>query len=164
MVNTNGIIAALERKAEISTAQPERFTSLRQAAERLSLHNVDAAIVEVLNEALGRLLLLAYTTDTGGLCNVDAMTGRLLVPAPMGRNGQAKWGIRPSEANVLRQILFDWHDEERSCLFCYDRSRRAWYVDLANFPSAGLAKGWLRAHQISVGIYRAARAKVAQKR
>lgn len=160
----NRLIETLERKTEISVAQPERHTALRKAAEKLSLHNVDAAVVEVLNEALARLLLLAYTTDAGGLCNVDAVTGRLLVPAPMGRNGQAKWGIRPSEANVLRQILFDWHEEERSCLFCYDRSRRAWYVDLGDYPSAGIAKGWLRAHQISVGIYRAARAKVAQKK
>jgi hypothetical protein len=158
MAASNGILHALERKAELSTAEPARHLSLRQAADRLSLHNVDAATCEVLNEALARLIQLAYTVDTGGLCNLDSVTGRFLIPLPFGRNGAAKWGLRPQEANILRQILFDWQCEPPALLI-YDRSRRAWFINLAHFGSVGIAKAWLRGHQITVGVYRAARAK-----
>jgi hypothetical protein len=158
MANGNNILHALERKATISNAQPERYSALRQAAENLSRHNVDAATCEVLNEALARLIQLAYTVDTGGLCNVDGATGRFLIPLPFGRNGAAQWGIRPSEANILRQILFDWQTEPPALLM-YERSRRAWFVNLTEFGGVGIAKAWLRSHQISVGLYRSARAK-----
>jgi hypothetical protein len=158
MANSNGILGALERKAAISTAQPERYTALRAVAETLSKRNVDQATCEVLNEALARLVQLAYETDAGGLCNIDGVTGRFLIPLPFGRNGSAQWGIRPSEANVLRQILFDWQTEPPALLH-YERSRRAWFVNLAEFGSAGIAKAWLRAHQVTVGLYRTARAK-----
>ena len=158
MAASNGILHALERKAAISSAQPERYSALRQAADHLSRQNVDTAICEVLNEALARLVLLAYQTDAGGLCNVDGATGRFLIALPFGRNGAAQWGIRPQEANILRQILFDWQTQPPALLM-YERSRRAWFVNLTEFGSAGIAKAWLRSHQISCGLYRSARAK-----
>jgi hypothetical protein len=152
---TNGI---WERKAEISTAAPERYTALRQAAENLSRRNVDVATCEVLNEALGRLIMLLYETDAGGLANIDSLTGRVLIPMPNGKNGHAKWGLRSSEANVLRDILFAWQQEPQPLLL-YDWTRHSWFVNIAEFGSIGIAKAWLRAHQVSVGLYRSARAK-----
>jgi hypothetical protein len=154
----NGILGELGRKIAISNADPKRSTSLRAVADQLSKRNVDQATCELLNEALARLVQLAYETDAGGLCNIDGATGRFLIPLPFGRNGHAKWGLRPQEANILRQILFDWQLEPPALLF-YDRSRRAWFVDVAQFGSAGIAKSWLRSHQITVAVYRAARAK-----
>jgi hypothetical protein len=158
MAASNGVLHQLDRKIAISNADPERHTTLRQAADHLSRQNVDTATCEVLNEALSRLVLLAYQTDAGGLCNIDGATGRFLIPLPFGRNGAAQWGIRPSEANILRQILFDWQTEPPALLF-YERSRRAWFVDLSAFGSIGIAKAWIRSHQITVGLYRSARAK-----
>ena len=158
MANSNGVLHQLDRKAAISQAQPERYTAIRKAADALSRHNVDAATCEVLNESLSRLVLLAYEQDAGGLCNIDSATGRFLIPLPWGRNGHAKWGLRSQEANILRQILFDWQLTPPALLF-YDRSRRAWFVNLAHFGSPGIAKAWLRAHPITVGVYRATRAK-----
>jgi hypothetical protein len=154
----NGILGELGRKIAISNADPKRSTSLRAVADQLSKRNVDQATCELLNEALARLVQLAYETDAGGLCNIDGATGRFLIPLPFGRNGHAKWGLRPQEANILRQILFDWQLEPPTLLF-YDRSRRAWFVDVAQFGSVGIAKAWLRSHQITVAVYRAARAK-----
>jgi hypothetical protein len=158
MANSNGILATLERKAAISTAQPERYTALRTLADNISRKNIDMALCEYFNEVLSRLVLLAYEQDAGGFANIDSVTGKFLVPMPMGRNGHARWGLKPSEANVLRQILFDWMLETPS-LIHYDKSRRSWFVCLSAFPTIHVARAWLRAHQITVTVYRSARAK-----
>lgn len=154
----NGVTVTMERKAELSKATPQRHTTLRAAAQTLSLRNVDGAACELMNEALARLVLLAYEVDAGGFCNIDAATGKLLIPLPFGRNGYARWGLRPQEANILRQVLFDWQLEPMP-LFEYDRMRRAWFVNLRDFANVHMAKGWLKKRQVTIAVYRAARAK-----
>jgi hypothetical protein len=154
----NGLTDTIERKVGLSHATPQRHTTLRAAAQSLSLRNVDGAICELMNEALARLVLLLFETDAGGYCNMDGVTGRILVPVPFGRNGYARWGLRPQEANILRQILFNW-EKDLPSLLRYDKSRRAWFVCLGDFDNVGDAKGWLRQHQVTIGVYRAARAK-----
>lgn len=151
-------LVTLERKAALSQATPQRRKTLRAAAEAISLANVDAATCELLSEALARLVVIAYQEDAGGMCNVDVITGRLLIPLPWGRNGYAKWGLRPQEANILRQVLFDWQ-EDAPALLRYDRMRRSWFVDLYYYGDLSLAKRWLAKHQIDVRTYRSARAK-----
>jgi len=158
----NGILHQLERKAAIASVTPERHTALRKAAEMLNRSNMDAAVVEVLNEALSRLVLLCYVTDAGGWANIDR-TGRILIPTPMGRNGQKHWGLRPSEANVLRAILFTWQETGIS-LLRYDRSRRAWFVETGTYGASGIAKAWLRANPITIATYRITCDKLAQRR
>jgi hypothetical protein len=86
-------------------------------------------------------------------------TGKLLIPLPWGSNGGQRWGLRPSEANVLRHILFDWQCEAHP-LFEYDRLRRAWFVHLAAYANYHLAKGWLKRHQVTIAVLRATRAKL----
>lgn len=148
----------MARKEHIAGAEPRRHTRLRAAAETLSLANVDGAVCELMNEALTRLTMLAFEQDAGGLCNVDEATGRLLLPLPWGRNGAARWGLRPSEANILREILFTWQ-QDAPALLHYDKLRRSWFVNLFDFGNVHLAKRWLTKHQVSIPIYRAARAK-----
>ncbi len=155
----NGLSVTMERKQALSVAAPERYRGLRAAADNLSLRNVDQAICELLNESLARLVQLAYETDSGGHCNIDGATGRILIPLPWGRNGQAKWGLRPQEANILRQVLFDW-EQCSSTLLRYDRTRKSWFVNQFDFGNYHLAKRWLTQHQITVGVYRDARAKL----
>lgn len=148
----------MERKAQLSKATPTRHATLRAVAETISLKNVDQSICELFNEALARLVLLVYETDAGGLCNIDVTTGRILIPLPFGRLGHAKWGLRPSEANILRQVLFDWQ-YPGPALFLYDKTRRAWFVNLYDYGDVDAAKVWLGKHQVSIAVYRSARAK-----
>jgi hypothetical protein len=152
------IIKTIARKGDIARSSPERHTTLRQAAETLSLRNVDQSVCELMNEALARLVVLAYEQDSGGFCNIDRATGKLLIPLPFGRLGHARWGVRPIEAVILRQILFDWQ-RAGSSLFLYDKSRRAWFVNIRTFTDALAANRWLTQHQIDVATYRAARVK-----
>jgi len=162
MVSDDKVHAALQRKLDVSRSAPERHTNLRAIAEELSLRNVDAATCELLNEALARLVHLAYEVDAGGLCNVDAATGRFLIPLPWGRNGAAQWRLRRQESNILREILFAWQ-KEQPALLLYDRSRRAWFVNLLAFGSIGIAKAWLRAHPVTIPLYRAGRTQAVAK-
>jgi hypothetical protein len=168
----NGLTVTMERKQALSVAAPERYRGLRAAAEHLSLANVDQATCELMNESLARLVQLAYETDAGGFCNIDGATGRILIPLPWGRNGQGKWGLRPQEANILRQVLFDWEqltggggghpacENSPPSLLRYDRTRKSWFVNLFDFGNYHLAKRWLTQRQVTVGLYRAVRAKL----
>ncbi len=155
----SGLTSTMERKQALSVAQPERYRGLRAAADNLSLRNVDQATCELMNEALARLVQLCYEQDAGGYCNIDGATGRILIPLPNGRNGRAKWGLRPQEANILRQVLFDWEQCAPS-LLRYDRTRKSWFVNLHDFANYHLAKRWLAVHQITIGVYRDAREKL----
>jgi hypothetical protein len=158
MMGINGIAGTLERKAAITQAKPNRHTTLRKAAETLSLRNADAAIIELFNEAIARMVDLAFEEDAGGLCNLDSATGRVLIPLPWGRNGCGRWGLRPQEANILREILFSWQHDPRP-LFQYDKLRRSWFVNLAAYTSQDDAGVWLARHQVGIAVYRTAYAK-----
>lgn len=158
----NQITTTLERKVELSQVAPQRAVSLRAAAQAISLHNIDMAACELLNEALARLVELCYQQDAGGYCNVDNATGRILIPLPHGRAGHAKWGLRPQEANVMREVLFAW-EQDAPPLLTYDRLRRSWYVMLRDYGNMHLAKRWLTKHQIGIGEYRAARSRCVDK-
>jgi len=154
---TNSIVRMVERKGSIATAQPDRHTTIQRAAEALSLRVVDAAIVEVLNEALARLTVLCYERDDNGvLVNVDAPTGRICVPLPWGRAGYAKWGLTFSEGEVMRRIMFT-RQAQGLPLFFFERSRRAWYLNLKEYPSGKRVLAQWVEWQITVGEYRKAR-------
>ncbi len=155
----SGLTSTMERKAQLSVAQPERYRGLRGAADNLSLRNVDQATCELMNEALARLVALCYEQDAGGYCNIDEATGRILIPLPNGRNGRMRWGLKPQEANILRQVLFDWEHDAPS-LLRYDRTRKSWFINLFDFGNYHLAKRWLTQRQITIGVYRNARAKL----
>lgn len=160
----NGLHLTMERKPGVAATRPDlhtqpRTSKLAAAALTLSRRNADAATCELLNEALCRLVDLAFEEDAGGLCNADFATGRLLIPLPWGRNGHVQWGLRPQEANILRQVLFAWR-KDGTPLLIYDRGRRAWLVNLHDYADRDAAGRWLAAHQVSIADYRAARDKV----
>ena len=156
--NNNGIVVTVARKGEIAQAAPARHTTLRKAAESLSLRNIDQAVIELFMEALSRLVDLCFEEDSGGFCNIDSVTNRILIPLPWGRNGHSAWGIRPQEANILRKILV-----ARQCqpgLFLYDTSRRCWTINLYDYSSREVAMRYLTRYPVGIGEYRAARLKV----
>lgn len=153
------ILRTVTRKQGIAQASPERHTALRRASEELSRRNVDAAIVELLNEALARLTVLCYERDEeGALCNVDPATGRVLIPLPWGRAGFAKWGLTVSEAGTLRGIMFI-RQRRGLPLFFYERNRRAWYLNIVEYRSGSLVLAQLKEWEISIAEYREARVK-----
>ena len=156
---TNNIVWMVERKGSISQTSPQRHTAIQRAAEALSRKVVDAATVEVLNEALARLTLLVYEHgDDGQLVNVDSATGKLLIPLPWGKKGYTKWGLSDSEADAMRLIMLT-RMRVGLPLFHFDRSRRAWFLNLAEYPDGGPVLAQLKEWEISGAEYRQARAK-----
>jgi hypothetical protein len=115
------------------------------------------AVCELLNEALLRLVQLAYEQDAGVWHNLDPVTWRIEIPLPFGRNGHRQWGLRPSEATALRRILFD--RQYQPGLFLYDKARRCWRVNLHDYSSREVAVIYLNRYPVTVGEYRAACAK-----
>lgn len=152
----------LARKADISNAAPGRFVGMRAAADALSLRNVDQSICELLNEALARLVELLYEEADGAPVNVDAATGRVLIPVPWGRNGAPRWGLRVSEADSLRWLMLSWTRAETGSgvapLLVYDRSRKCWYLSRRFYPTLADARRWLARHQVTVAVLRQVRA------
>lgn len=152
----------MNRKAEISNAAPGRFAGLRAAADALSLRNVDQAICELMNEAFAKLVDLVYEEVDGAPVNVDAATGRVLIPVPWGRNGAPRWGVRVSEADAMRRLMLSWTRAESGSgvapLFAYDRSRRCWFLSRRFYPTLADARRWLARHQVTVAILRQVRA------
>lgn len=160
MANSNGIFRALDRKADISRAQPERYTTLRQAAESLSRRNADTATVELFMEACQRLTLLAYEQDdAGGYCNIDSVTWRLLIPAPWGRNGHVKWGLRRSESVILREMIQQRQqatDNRPPGLWLYDRARKSWRLNLFDFDTLADGQRYFTRWPLTVADFRQA--------
>lgn len=149
----NRIIRMVDRKGDIAQASPQRHTTIQRAAESLSRRVVDSATVEVLNEALARLTVLCYERDDDGqLCNVDGATGRVLIPLPWGRGGYSKWGLTSTEATILRRIMFT-RQRNGLPLFFYERSRRAWFLNLGEYGAIPVLKEW----ELSIAEYRKAR-------
>jgi hypothetical protein len=152
---SNGFFHTLARKESVGSVQPVRYTTIQRAAASLSRLNVDQATTELINEAHSRLITLCYQRDdTGHLVNVDAATGKILIPLPWGKAGHAKWGLTPSEGDAFRRIIFN-RQRHGVPLFFFDRSRRAWYIDLVDHPVLPVVGEW----DIAVNEYREARAE-----
>jgi hypothetical protein len=158
----NGLTTTMERKTALSTTEPQRHTTLRAAADSLSLRNADAAIVELYMEAMQRLTLLAYETDAHGYCNIDPATSKLLIPAPWGRAGHLRWGITPSESVVLREMVQRrqiGRDGRPPGLWLYDSTRRCWRLNLYDFDTLADAQRYWKKFALTVAEYRQARSK-----
>lgn len=160
MNNHNGIVTTVARKESVAQVAPHRHTTLRKAAESLSRRNVDSATVELFMEAMQRLSWLAYERDADGYCNVDGVTGRLLIPAPWGRAGYARWALRPTEAIVLREMMQQRQLGQKGRapgLWVYDRTQRTWRLNLYDFDTLADGQGYWQRWPLTVGEYRLAR-------
>ena len=152
---------ALQRSHTALDAQPGRHTAQRFAdvAQALSRAGVAAAHAEVLNAALQRCVELCYQTDTDGRrCNID-IDGRLERPAPWGKAGYKKWGLRRREADILRAILMARQTPQQGRpvpLFVYDSASRAWYVNLEDYRSHAEAMGYVLHYGVTSREYKQA--------
>ena len=162
---TNGAIKAVttvQRKAEVRAADPAQHTTRRsgaiaEAAAGLSRRNVATARTELANEALRKLIELCYEEIEGELVNVDAHTQRILVPMPWGRLGSRSWGLRNSEAVILRSIMLARLASERNLpeLWQYDPIARSWLCDIRSYGSIQSALRWFKNHgEVSLSEWR----------
>jgi hypothetical protein len=157
---SNGIVRTVARKGDIAQATPQRYTALRHAAEALSRKNVDAALVELFGEAMQRLTLLAYEVDQDGYCNIDGITGRLLLPAPFGRLGHKRWGLSRVESTLLREMIQQrqiGRNGRAPGLWIYDHSQRTWRVNLYDFDTVADGQRYWQRWPLTVAEYRQAR-------
>jgi hypothetical protein len=148
------VVEKLEQLPEVRQGKAAAFVRQRMgdAASLLSRRGYIAAQVLRCNEALQRLIALCYEVEHNRLINVDSVTGRLRIGAPMGDDGWRHYGLRRSEARIMRHILFDrqaqWQPSQRPPLFMYERFR--WYINLFDYGSIEHAQWWLQHSQITV--------------
>ena len=151
----------LARVSEIRNAEtPGTYIKQRIAenAHTLSRAGEMAARVEAINEALTAFAALLYQADTdGSFANVDAITYRILVPAPFGSSGWRKWNLRAWEAGELRQFLAKrcQMKDKRPALFDYNSESRTWHLNATDYPSFEAASHYLQREPMTVKALRA---------
>ena len=149
----------LQRSHAATEARPQAYTPRRlpDVSAALSRAGLAAASAELLNGALQALVQLAYQVDTDGRrANVD-VDGRLLVPAPMGRQGHKYYGLRRRESDTLRACLLSRMTPRAGSalpLFVYDATRRAWYVNVSDYVTEGAAMAYVAKHGVSSREYK----------
>lgn len=142
--------------------QVERFAPLRAVAQNLSRRGQAAAKVELMNNVMAAAADLCLERDQDNRpANIDHVTGAVLVPLPWGEGGYRRWGLRVTEARILRHILRQRAEHDRPPLFDYDASMRRWVFD--RFWSRNTAAGYLRASPLTLAEYRAAWAATRTK-
>jgi hypothetical protein len=149
----------LDRKPGIRESRPKAFVRQRlaDAANRLSLAGHLAARVELVNEALCRLVELLYQPDTDNLwANIDSTSYRLLIPAPWGAAGWRYYGLRKWEGRALNRILRTrldaWTPAQRPPLFNYDAG--CWYLNVPDYGTLDAALWWVKHSQITLKEWR----------
>lgn len=143
-------LARTEVIADNGRNQVERFRPLREAAKHLSRRGLAATKAELFNHALAALaeLCMEWETDTRR-ANVD-VDGRLLVPVPWGDAGYKVWGLRVTEARVLRRIMLQ-RAGHAGALWYYDVDGRCWLWNLEH--RKGSAISYLSNHPVTVPEY-----------
>ena len=130
--------------------QVERFTPLREVARNLSRRGLAATKAELFNNALAALADLCMEWETTDRrANVD-LDGRLLVPVPWGDSGYKVWGLRVTEARILRRIMLQ-RAAQAGALWYYDVDGRCWLWNLEHRKATAIS--YLTNHPVTVGEY-----------
>lgn len=130
--------------------QVERFAPLREVARNLSRRGLAAAKAELFNNALAALADLCMEWETADRrANVD-VDGRLLVPVPWGDAGYRVWGLRVTEARILRRIMLQ-RAAHAGALWYYDVDGRCWLWNLEHRKATAIS--YLTNHPVTVGEY-----------
>jgi len=139
-----------------SITNPNVKQRLAQAAQDLSLAGANQTRVELLNEACLAMTTVLYECDPDGVpANVDRATFRVLIPAPWGKAGWRKWGLRDWEAGILRQILIVRGQMRRvQPLFDYNNESRTWHINHADYPRLDIAMLYWKAHPVTLREFR----------
>lgn len=158
---SSGLEPSVDRADEIRTSQaPEAYFKQRIASSAAQLDRAGqmAARVAVANEALAKFTVILYSVDTDGvLPNIDAVTWRIRPPAPWGRSGWKRWGLRAWEADVMRAILIERSRQQggRPALFDYNDQARTWHLNIQDYRDCQSALFWLKHEAIKLPAWRA---------
>lgn len=156
MSDANGTIQSLvQQKHDVIGADILRHTRrhVTDVAKQLSNAGAAAASAEICNEAVCKLIDLCYEQDATGRCNIDP-DGRLLVPAPWGRNGRYKYGLRATQGDVLRLHLQELQSVRRPApLFTYDPLVYSWYCNIFDYVEKDQALRYWRTCQLDASTY-----------
>jgi len=148
------------RKAEVRRKSTSVFRKVHQRtqskAENLSRLARARASAELVNEALAAVIWLSYETlASGEPVNVDPVTGDLLVSAPWSSRNYGDYGLRRSEADILRAYMLEIQRRAAKGwlsyppLFSFDEVSRRWSLNRADYPSFEDAERWLDKFQLA---------------
>lgn len=129
----------LERVADVGIVKPAAHLAQRVnvAAEQQTAAARAAATAALLNSTLLAFTAAVYTPAPGDThpAGIDAQDWRLLLPAPWGNN-YARWGLRRTEALILREYLKAWQLRPRLApLFVFNWDTLRWHADLNAYPT-----------------------------
>lgn len=143
------------RKDEIiATALRAGRQRAMSTAHELSRGGSMAAAAELVNQAVTKLIELAYERDETGLCNVDAAGVFVRFPVPWGRS-YMRYGLRSTEAAVLRlHINKLMSTANPPPLWTYDEVTRRWGVNLWDYPKLSQALAYWKRVEISARDYK----------
>ena len=129
---------------------PGTFIKQRIAVNANSLSNAARiqGAVEIANESLCKLVSILYETIDRQPVNVDSKTFRLLVPCPWGDSGYSKWGMRSTEARVLRSVLM-WRAHQDPAAALFDYGDRRWFLNVSGYRTQSAAMAYLQAKPIT---------------
>jgi hypothetical protein len=146
------IPAELERSEALAGVKPERHTPLRAVALKLTRRGAMAAKAELANAALLAFVEILFDVDEDqNYANIDA-DGRILLPAPWGRNGARQWGLRNTEQRTFSLLMRRRSRTEENPLFVYDSELKNWYVGAGYSRRSALA--YLKAFPITLPEWR----------
>lgn len=121
---------------------------IQASAEQLSNKARVEGTLAVANEALARLAVALYETVDYIPVNVDSRTYKILIPVPWGDSGYHTWGLRSTEARVMRWILMARQKRNRDqALFWFERY---WFLNGNRYQSAAQAIDYLKDNPITM--------------
>ena len=138
----------------VEAPTPQRYTKALQLAESVSNRLVWIAEREVLLAVMVRFAHDAYeVTPTGRWLNV-ATDGRITIVAPWAKHSHAKWGMRRSDAELLRLLLVRAQNANTkggpAPLVFYAPDRRRWYLNVPDYPTLAEALAYVHRTLASV--------------
>lgn len=150
MMNTYDAALASARRATtvtVEAATPARYTKALQMAQTVSKRLMWEAKRDVLLAVMRRFLHDAYeVTPAGRWLNV-ATDGRIDVPAPWAKHTHNRWGMRRSDAELLRLLLVRAQNAHIKGapvpLVFYAPDSRRWYLNVPGYSTLGEALGYV---------------------
>ena len=150
-----GLTAAARASQVATTPGPTRYAAVAALAESASLRLAWQARRDVFVLAVRRLIRDCYETTSGGHWVNVATDGQIGIATPMSKHTCGRWGMRRSDADLLRALLCA---QERlhakgtvpMPLFTFDPYRRRWFVNLPTYPAEAAALAYLDRHLAAV--------------
>ena len=140
---------------ETEPVDPKLRSAFSGEVERLGRANWARAEAEILNEAMGRFIHLAYEKDETGYCNIDPKTNDILpcLPVPWSSKNFRRYGIRVRKrADVMRGIMM-LRAQQGDALFLYIEPRQRWRLNRRDYLVPTMAMEWYRRYEITPQQY-----------